>query len=161
MTLEIMSFSKLQEQPNVFIEPLFGGAFDKETGERVTEILSVFAEAEWPEHHLPLVSGAGYKPEAYSQFTFGTVDSYNRWRKELAHIVGYTPENPARQPFQELLNFTDQYGLIGPLYCKKLYEDFKEYNNLAGQESEQFYKNYRLFMKAFEMGKDDGAVLLT
>tara|TARA_R110002020_G_scaffold238298_1_gene450769 strand:- start:722 stop:1351 length:630 start_codon:yes stop_codon:yes gene_type:complete len=68
-------------------------------------------------------------------FRAGSYSGYGMWRDELAHAAGYfggvdqvwkgvDSEGYSEKPFEELLNFSDAEGWIGPITSKKLYKDF-------------------------------------
>ncbi|KWO50055.1 hypothetical protein WT98_17135 [Burkholderia territorii] len=63
-------------------------------------------------------------------------------------------------PFWELIDFSDAEGTIGPEVCRKVYQDFVQYRDLATQVSTPyFYDSYVDWMKAFEMCANNGAIV--
>ncbi len=68
-------------------------------------------------------------------FRAGSYSGYGMWRDELAHAAGYFGGDEqvwsnvdsggyANRPFEELINFSDAEGWIGPIVSKKLHQDF-------------------------------------
>ena len=82
---------------------------------------------EWSEKHFP-GRGEGINPKTVYKWTerigfrAGSYGGYNYWRANLEKFA-------KGNDFQELINFADNEGVIGPVVSKKLYEDFK--NNEA------------------------------
>ena len=71
----------------------------------------------------------------YFGFRAGSYTGYGMWRDELAHAAGYYGGSSdvwakvdgggyKGRPFEELINFSDADGFIGPVVSKKLYQDF-------------------------------------
>lgn len=121
------------------------------------------ASMEWSEKHF---TGRGEGVEADKVYTFedefgfraGSYSGYNWWRNELEQFKGDVA-------FQELINFADNEGVIGPVVSKKLLNDFKqyeqeavEYANTLGENGSWWLDKYRDWMKAFEYASQNGAV---
>lgn len=89
----------------------------------------------------------------------GSYSGYNRWREELAGLLGKTPEQmwkePAGDPFWELVNFADNDGFLGPVTCAKLARDFKEYEAKVGEIGD-FARSYRRVMAGLEIAAGAG-----
>jgi len=122
------------------------------------------------------------------QFRAGSYSGYGEWRDDLARAMGN--ESGARgmwtsidnggtndKPFQELINFSDADGLIGPIVSQKLYEDFvsyeseiekaidwwylkmdehKEYNT---DDVKWFKQKYSDWKHAFDVARQNGMVI--
>lgn len=90
-----------------------------------------------------------------------TYSGYNRWRDELAALVGTTAaavwKDPKPGPFVELINFSDCDGFIGPKTCAKLARDFGAYHERVGDAGD-FAEGYESFAGAFRHAADSGAV---
>lgn len=110
----------------------------------------------WPESGYPLEVDAYYSFEDYFSFRAGSYSYYNKWRDDLELFKGDCA-------FQELINFSDCEGVIGPLVAEKLYYDFKDYHEeaikYAEALSENWLKEYEDWMYALELAKDNGAIL--
>jgi hypothetical protein len=118
---------------------------------------------EWSEKHFP-GRGEGVDPQAvYSweeefRFRAGSYSSYNWWRAKLEQFAN-------SNDFQELINFADNEGVIGPVVSKKLAKDFvenkekaQEFSKKLNADGECWFKLYELWQKAFEIAADHGAV---
>lgn len=117
---------------------------------------------EWSEKHFP-GRGQGIEPQAVYTWkdSFGfrasSYSGYNWWRSKLEEFAG---ENQ----FQELINFADNEGVIGPVVSKKLYKDFTENYERAVEfdktlgEGKRWINQYENWKKAFEMAADNGAI---
>ncbi|MCE5227915.1 MAG: hypothetical protein LLG05_18905 [Porphyromonadaceae bacterium] len=117
----------------------------------------------WSETHFP-GRGEGIIPETvYSweeEFDFGAGSyfGYNSWRRKLNDFMG-------DKAFQELINFADNEGVIGPVVSKKIAKDFADYEEQAtdyaetmGTDGRWWISKYQDWKKAFEMASDDGAI---
>lgn len=116
----------------------------------------------WSEENFP---GRGEGVEADCVYTYedsfgfraGSYFGYGYWRDVLEEFKGDIA-------FQELINFADNEGVIGPVVSKKLFEDFKKHEKEAEafaktlEDGEFFIEKYKCWMKAFEYALDDGAV---
>jgi hypothetical protein len=119
-------------------------------------------------------------------FRAGSYSGYNEWRKMLAEMIGYTPEeiwaisealvrddklNEVLDekseklviPFIELIGFSDCEGYIGPIVSNKLYHDFESNRDKALEFSksksvDSFIRLYDDFMEGFRISSNSGAV---
>lgn len=118
---------------------------------------------EWSEKHFPgRGEGIDYKAvytweEGYG-FHAGSYSGYNWWRSKLEEFA-------EGDSFQELINFADNEGVIGPVVSKKLLKDFTEneervvkFADTLGDKGEWWINKYKEWEKAFEMAADNGAV---
>ena len=120
------------------------------------------AGMKWSEECFP-GRGEGIEPlKVYSwgksfEFRAGSYSGYNLWRSKLKSFA-------RDSSFQELINFADNEGVIGPIVSKKLAKDFKENEVKAKEFSDTFDDGeywialYIKWQKAFEMATDNGAV---
>lgn len=121
------------------------------------------ASMEWSEKHFP-GRGEGvdhkkvYTWEDSFHFRAGGYSGYNWWRSNLERFKG-------NDAFQELINFADNEGVIGPIVSKKLTEDFtdhaeeaKEYAKTLGANGDYWIECYDNWKKAFELASVNGAV---
>lgn len=125
--------------------------------------------------------------ESYS-FRAGSYGGYGEWRNDLALAAGHKGgseglwakvdnEGPGGRPFEGLINFPDNDGIIGPVMSKKLYNDFvtqekdvmhaidwwylkmvpeKEYN---GDDVKWFKLKYEDWKQAFKVASNNGMVI--
>lgn len=115
-----------------------------------------------------------YRCREQSSFCAGSYGGYNAWRDDLARIAGYgvahDPTGRGREyfrgalkagrgPFQELVNFSDCEGTIGPKTSAKLADDFKLFLAAAEKEGGSFLRTYLAFLLAFDMAADGGFVV--
>lgn len=120
------------------------------------------AGMKWSEKYF---QGRGEGVNADSVYTFedsfsfraGSYSSYGYWRDKLEEFKG-------DEAFQELINFADNEGVIGPVVSKKLLDDFKKYEKEAEKFAKTFndggffLEKYKLWLQAFEMAADNGAI---
>lgn len=122
----------------------------------------VFDNTDFPGRNDGLENGY-YSAAEGMVFRAGSYGGYNRWRDELAQLVGapgasaYLGESGRSGPFAELINFSDCEGTIGPVTSAKLAKDFADFQHVAG-ETGYFAESYALWRKAFEMAADGGFV---
>lgn len=115
----------------------------------------------WSEKHFP-GRGEGVNPhtvytwEDKFRFRAGSYSGYNWWRRALKQFA-------KGNDFQELIEFADNEGVIGPVVSKKLANDFAENLEEAIEfavhlDSEMWLELYNDWKKAFEMASNNGAV---
>lgn len=137
----------------------------------------ILSPSDFPERFQGLEVGRVYTFKSHFEFRAGSYSGYNHWRNELAKLAGYkqstyafngkielrydaTVWNLKEGPFWELINFSDAEGVIGPVVCKKIYNDFVFYANQAKQHAEDnFREAYDDWQKAFSMCADNGAIV--
>lgn len=105
-------------------------------------------------------------------FRAGSYSGYNRWREQLASLVGTSPEalwaNHTEGPFAELINFSDCEGALHGAVARKLRDDFIAWQEraeafnatLSATDLGWFIERYNDWRKAFELAADAGAVCL-
>lgn len=92
-------------------------------------------------------------------FCAGSYSGYNRWRNQLAHLVGRQQRSDRPGPFMELTFFSDCEGVIGPVVSAKLAKDFAMYQPFADSHSDEWFrKRYAEWRAAFEAATDGGFV---
>ena len=82
-------------------------------------------------------------------FRAGSYSGYGEWRNDLALAAGYeggseevwmkADEGAYGFPFEELINFPDNEGVIGPVVSQKLYDDFVNYEKDIDHAIDQWY----------------------
>lgn len=124
----------------------------------------------WPERADGLVDGVYRYGGEVLGFRAGSYSGYNRWREDLAKLLGTTPEkvwsDPKPGPFLELIAFADNEGVIGPVTSAKLARDFAEYAGKAEtfaatlplSDGPYWLGKYRSWQRAFEIAAKGGAV---
>jgi hypothetical protein len=99
-------------------------------------------------------------------FRAGSHRAYRAWLDELARLVGHpnsdviydAPDGTVSGPFIELLNFRPE-GVLGPDVSTKLAQDFIDHWDAAfALNDAKFTTQYALWMKAFRMAANRGAV---
>ncbi|RKF30716.1 hypothetical protein BCY88_12565 [Paraburkholderia fungorum] len=137
----------------------------------------VLSPVDFPERFRGLESGKVYHFSSSFDFRAGSYSGYNEWRNRLAKLAGYQPSLSVRNgvtesrydetvwkldhgPFWELINFSDAEGVIGPEVCKKVHQDFVQYQDQATQLPDvDFRESYADWMKAFAMCANNGAIV--
>ena len=117
----------------------------------------------------------------YFSFRAGSYGGYGEWRNDLALAAGYgggaeevwskVDGGEYGFPFEELINFPDNEGVIGPVVSQKLYDDFVKYEEeinhtidqwylkmvpekeYAGEDMQWFKDKYKDWKKAFDIAR--------
>lgn len=117
----------------------------------------------WSEKYFPgrgegVNADTTYSYEESFSFRAGSYSGYNWWRRHLEELSKDTLD------FDELINFADNEGVIGPIVSKKLLEDFnknkekaKEYSKTI-EDGDYWLEKYEAWLDAFEYAADNGAV---
>lgn len=103
-------------------------------------------------------------------FNAGSYTGYSEWRRQLAQLVGTTPEDVwggAEVPFAELINFSDCDGFIGPVTSAKLAKDFADWQaraetfaeTLDGFDRSWFIARYADWRISFDIAARGGVVV--
>jgi len=120
-------------------------------------------------------------------FRAGSYSGYGEWRDDLATAAGYpggAQEVWSRAdggeygfPFEELINFPDNEGVIGPVASQKLYKDFVEQEEKIMKSIDEWYlkihptksydksdlkwfiDKYNDWKHAFKLASDNGMVI--
>lgn len=139
---------------------------DGEDCDYQTEI-TAYPNPDFPAQADGLVKGI-YKVEGGDSFRAGAYSAYNRFREQLAQMVGYSPQQAwdgsiSDKPFLELVNFSDCEGMIGPVTSAKLAADFAAHQATADVNENwmhvaTFAEMYRRFRLAFETAAQGGFV---
>lgn len=138
--------------------------------------LVVLNVAYFPERFEGLKDGATYRFDKAFEFRAGSYSGYNRWRNELAKLAGNQPTpvptngktelrydatvwDQRSGPFWELIAFSDDVGVIGPVVCKRVYQDFLRFDSAAARHPDpNFRESYADWKKAFAMCANGGAI---
>lgn len=136
-------------------------------------VTSFYSNPQFPAHISGLDSNIFYRCNG-KKLLFGadTYEEYNEFKNHLAKIVGFnSPEelwksgNPIF--FVELIYFSNCEGTIGPIVCKKLYNDFRDNFSRAEEyfskieNSKKFWVHYQNWCKALLAASNNGAILIT
>lgn len=169
MGLDITAYRKLKAAPDALLDE-DGYPLDWERFDIITQSDIDRTEKDFPGSTKGLKAGV-YSFEATHNFKAGSYGGYNEWREELARMAHGMPAKavwvlPPRADFafQELINFTDCEGVIGPEVAAKLAKDFAAHQDRAEKfattiaDGEWFISRYSEWRKAFEMAADGGAV---
>ncbi|MBS1722696.1 MAG: hypothetical protein JSS66_06755 [Armatimonadetes bacterium] len=135
---------------------------------------SIYVNKDFAERADGLKTGVYNVTGEQDGFRAGSYGGYNAWRRQLAAMVGVTPEQiwegevqPEQVPFYELINFSDCEGVIGPKTSLKLAKDFIQYESKVEPfvhtledwyEREHFVARYADWKRAFETAAGEGAV---
>jgi hypothetical protein len=136
--------------------------------------------------HEPYKQSDGIKEGFYDRneitfrFRAGSYSGYNHFRTTLCEcFFGFSPEiiwnnteNYKNKNFVELINFSDCEGFIGSKTSKKLFDDFyknkdtffdylKDNDLLPNFIKDNYKKNYKNWMKSFEIASDGGVVVFS
>lgn len=121
--------------------------------------------------YIPRADGLveGFYEHSGEQVVFraGSYGGYNRWRANLAMLVGTTDQKvwdmkPAHGPFVELIAYSDCEGFLGPKTSAKLAADFTEWAARASSHNDfdaYFVETYANFRAAFELAARGGGVV--
>jgi hypothetical protein len=110
-----------------------------------------------------------YHGEDLGYFRAGSYYGYNEWRRWLSQkfigaepsSVWADPKKYADKPFVELVNYSDCEGAFGPQSSAKLFADFFQHvKELGPQDDTWNISLYFAWMRAFEVARDDGFVIL-
>lgn len=120
-----------------------------------------WSEKNWPGRGEGLEHDKVYTFEDEFSFRAGSYSGYNWFRKELKH---FAKASGKEEDFQELINFADNEGVIGPVVSKKLAEDFADNYNDAKEyadslnDGDYWFSSYENWKQAFEVASINGAV---
>lgn len=131
------------------------------------------ASMEWSEKHFP-GRGEGidvdsvYTWEEKFDFRAGSYSGYGWWRRTLDKFrMGYLDFKRFSEdnPFEELINFADNEGVIGYVVASKLYNDLLRYEKDAEKfsktlfaDGDWWFDKYKEWKRAFEFASQNGAV---
>lgn len=106
-----------------------------------------------------LVEGMYSTSGRIHDFRAGSYSGYNAWRSNLEEFANQLNDGS----FEELTNFSDCEGCIGPKTSAKLFQDFSRHYQAAKQhqcdDHEWFIDKYEDWMKAFRIAANNGAVV--
>jgi hypothetical protein len=173
MGLDITYYRKATLAPEEVQQRL---AAIEDIGERMEAAENANCRLPWINKHFPgreagIEPGKAYNVEEADGFRAGSYGGYNRWRRQLAAMVGIDNvdrwwKNPDARPFAELINFADNEGVIGPIVSAKLAKDFADHQEQAEHyaandltdDGEWFLRKYGEWREAFETAAQGGYV---
>ena len=150
-----------------------GEPIDKETGQEIERSVMFWVAPGFEDRSQDIEIGSAYSYDDAGSFYAGAYSSYNRWRESLARLAGYPLTEYDGQeradasawagkcegmPFVYLVNFSDCEGVTSSKFCSILAKDFCDFDDRAKQHGDGFYKLYSLFLEAFNVAKNNGAV---
>lgn len=105
---------------------------------------------EFAPSYLGLTHDTWYKTQSrgrHAEIMSSSYIGYGLFRRSLAGMFGVDPEDYWRndyrdQPFNEIINFFDNEGMIGPDACKELAEDFEEHHGRYLAYLEEYLQGY-------------------
>lgn len=120
------------------------------------------------ESRLDGIEATYMRPSGKSNsFRAGSYGWYNHWRNLLAEVIrGKTAKEiwampDSSEPFNELINFADNEGCMGPKTCAKLAKDFEDYGEKFAADSrtdDYDREKYTLWCRAFQTAANTGCV---
>ena len=163
MGLDITAYKNLKKVENPILDE-WGELKNWETEWKPGESM------EWSEKHFP-GRGEGIEPDSVytfeEEFGFraGSYSGYNWWRDHLYKFaLALMKINEKINPFEELVNFADNEGVIGYVVAEKLKNDFVTHEEMAKkyskklQDGEWWLDKYNDWKKAFILASQNGAV---
>ncbi len=125
----------------------------------------------WPRNFQGLQEGCYQQLSGSLSYNFhaGSYSGYNEWRSWLCETFleippSYLWEHPeifVGKPFYELINYADNEGDIGPIVSAKLFKDFIVHADKISSYADDWRRQkYHDWMRAFELGADQGVVSL-
>lgn len=166
--LDVTAYEKLTLVPSP--------QFDRD-GEPVGEHQVRLAPGGFVERFAGLTAEAVYRYQSAFEFRAGSYSGYNNWRNELAKLAGYaqtpyksfdgkielrydaTVWKSGKGPFWELIDFSDAEGVIGPVVCERVHQDFLRYRAAAAKHADEYFRSsYEEWTKAFAMCANGGAI---
>lgn len=160
-------FSKLSKMEMSEVKLFEDGTPEEE------RIATFFSNPLFPAHISGLDSNMFYRCNGKKmRFGAATYEEYQKFRVHLARVAGFTNElelilKGGPLYFIELLNFSDSEGTIGPMVCKKLYNDFRDNYDIAEEyfkgveEGGKYWMHYQNWCKALSVARQNGAILIT
>lgn len=177
MGLDISYYSGLKKIDCAFSDE--GDPIDPKTKEFLDydSFVQIYKPPDFPGMANDLDDRGVYSFEHGDDLRAGSYGGYNKWRDQLAKLVGY----PLRDyqdnfghvqqshcvdcwsglagPFAELINFSDCEGVIGSDVSQKLFNDFCEHQEKVDAcGDEYFIAKYAEWKKAFEVASSGGCV---
>jgi hypothetical protein len=123
----------------------------------------VSLDGERPSLALGLVGGCPYRYEEERLFDVAAGDhELNAYHDQLAKLGGFNwlihdVESPG--PFRELIGYSSDSGIIGPMVSAKLADDFAWFDERARALGDcGFYTWFTVMRELFEFAAKDGAV---
>lgn len=123
--------------------------------------------SDFPHAAKDIIPNAVYTFEEKYGWHSGSYSGYNQWRSLISQVAGWENDQDAwdngqvGDPFFELIMFSDCEGTLGTQVCKKLLQDFinfeDKYNNMIGENS--YYKDlYQEWKTGLELAAQNGAI---
>lgn len=134
------------------------------------EFYSLYFNPHFPNQSKDIPSTAFvYKSYDFSMRA-GSYGGYNKWRSQLAALVGYGEIDKSQEadmnafkctvgPFINLIRFSDCEGVISSTVSKQLAAEFEMYEEQAKKQDVFFYNKYLEFKKVFEIASENGIVV--
>lgn len=104
------------------------------------------------------------------KFNTGDYHEYEEFNEHLIKIVGFKNKEDylkSKGPlfFEELIRGKEENFTVGPIICRKLYNDFKENFQIAtdyfkeNNIDEKYFKYYFMWCRALEAAKENGILI--
>lgn len=175
MGLDITAYKGLKKLDVLFDK--HGEPVDPATRESIGDFLKIYENPDFPGRIDDLEDRAVYAYEEADEAFCSSYGGYNRWRNNLAKLAGYPLTDyqqhgqtyqshaaacwaGATGPFSELINFADNEGVIGPVTCAKLLQDFIAFEDKAKAVTadEFFYRTYQQMRRGLELAAQGGCL---
>jgi hypothetical protein len=120
-----------------------------------------WSESIWPGRAKGIEPSTAYTFADSVSMRAGSYGGYNSWRRQLADFA----DTLDGSPFEELINFADNEGVIGPIVSAKLLADFtvhaeaaKSFAEKIGGDAGYWVSKYAEWQKVFSFAAEAGAV---
>lgn len=138
-------------------------AYRADTSEDSEDDEGAYIAPDFPGRADDVRGGVPFDSAEARHFLAGSYIGYGNWRRQLANLIGTSPEavwaNPTPGPFMELIHFTDCEGCIGATVSAKLAADFAAHQEQADAHADEWFRRtYSEFRLAFEMAAEGGLV---
>lgn len=170
MGLDITAYGSVQKVSGI---PLCKSGIDWNAVDESNGIL-LLKNHDFPNHCLDLEDGIYKSAVEPFRFRAGSYSAYDRFRNFLsisvigvsAEDVWESPHSFRKEPFYELIDFSDCEGVIGPSVAAKLYKEFVDNESffMAAVDSvEDLHKEWTKtcflnWKQAFDVAKNGGFV---
>lgn len=107
------------------------------------------------------------------KFGTGSQEEFLEFKRHLSYMTGFKNESELIEHtgpvfFQELIKYDAQEGVLGPIICRKLYNDFKDnydvakayFERLDSRYEKKYWVHYQNWCKALFVAKQNGAILI-
>lgn len=133
-----------------------------ENGKYNGSVVVPFINGDFPGREDGLEEGKAYAFDEEYSFRAGSYSTYSSFRCDLEVLADWPDDEfPSEDwPLFQLIAFSDCDGTLGPVVCKKLYQDMLSLKDKAqAMYDAQFVYKFNNWLKAFELASDNGMVI--